>query len=364
MFQVFKLGAQIKAAVNKTYKLLELDIDGVYRYMLLLKKKKYAAVPMERKPDGQLVTTTELKGLDIVRRDWCQLAANAGKQILNKILSDCAADDRISYIHDSLKNIAEDLKEGKIGLADLAITKSLTKDPSDYPDKKSLPHVQVALRVNSKGGKKLRAGDTVEYIICQDGSQLAATQRAYHVNEVKESETLKVDYQYYLAQQLHPVVSRLCDPLDGTDSSRIAGCLGLDPEQYRRAIRTENHQDDEAAIKDEDRFRQCEKFSIDCECGEKIVVDSITRGSGHDEVLALLHCPKPGCKKNPILERTAFIQNKLTMAIREHIKNYYAGWVVCEDPGCSGRTRRLPLTFQRAFPICNTCYKVMNNIFE
>ena len=29
--EVFKLGAQIKAAVNKTYKLLELDIDGVYR---------------------------------------------------------------------------------------------------------------------------------------------------------------------------------------------------------------------------------------------------------------------------------------------------------------------------------------------
>ena len=28
---VFKLGAQIKQAVNKTYKLLELDIDGVYR---------------------------------------------------------------------------------------------------------------------------------------------------------------------------------------------------------------------------------------------------------------------------------------------------------------------------------------------
>ena len=60
--EVFKLGAQIKVAVNKTYKLLELDIDGVYRYMLLLKKKKYAAVTMEKKPNGQLVTTQELKG--------------------------------------------------------------------------------------------------------------------------------------------------------------------------------------------------------------------------------------------------------------------------------------------------------------
>lgn len=31
---------QVKAAVNKCYKLLEIDIDGIFRTMLLLKKKK------------------------------------------------------------------------------------------------------------------------------------------------------------------------------------------------------------------------------------------------------------------------------------------------------------------------------------
>ena len=168
----------------------------------------------------------------------------------------------MAYIHETLEKIAKDLKEGNIGLPDLAITKSLTKDPNDYPDKKSLPHVQVALRMNSKGGKKLRAGDTVAYVICDDGSQLAATQRAFHLEEVRENTSLKIDIHYYLAQQLHPVVSRLCDPLDGTDASRIAQCLGLDPEQYRRAIRHEMNQDEENNIKDEDRFRQCEKFTV------------------------------------------------------------------------------------------------------
>ena len=42
----------------------------------------------------------------------------------------------------------------------------LTKNPEDYPDKKSQSHVQVAMRLNSKGGKKIRAGDTVSYVIC------------------------------------------------------------------------------------------------------------------------------------------------------------------------------------------------------
>ena len=45
----------------------------------------------------------------------------------------------------------------------------------------------MALRMNSKGGKKLRAGDTVQYVICDDGSGLTYTQRAYHVDEVKDN---------------------------------------------------------------------------------------------------------------------------------------------------------------------------------
>ena len=56
----------------------EIDIDGVFKSMLLLKKKKYAALSMQ-KVNGEFVTTQEMKGLDIVRRDWCNLAKEAGK---------------------------------------------------------------------------------------------------------------------------------------------------------------------------------------------------------------------------------------------------------------------------------------------
>ena len=33
--------------------------------------------------------------------------------------------------------------------------------------------------------------------------------------------------------QVHPVVSRLCGPIEGTDSARLADCLGLDPSKFR-----------------------------------------------------------------------------------------------------------------------------------
>ena len=35
-----------------------------------------------------------------------------------------------------------------------------------------------------------------------------------------------LDVKYYLANQVHPVVARLCDPIDGTDAAHIAQCLG------------------------------------------------------------------------------------------------------------------------------------------
>lgn len=72
---------QVKAEVNKLYRLLELDIDGVYKYMLLLKKKKYAALAVSKLPNGKIVEEMELKGLDIVRRDWSQLASDCGKYV-------------------------------------------------------------------------------------------------------------------------------------------------------------------------------------------------------------------------------------------------------------------------------------------
>jgi DNA polymerase alpha subunit A len=77
--QVFNIGREIKKEVNKTYKKVELDIDGVFKYLLLLQKKKYAAVTMSKLPNGQIQHTKELKGLDIVRRDWCGLACDIGK---------------------------------------------------------------------------------------------------------------------------------------------------------------------------------------------------------------------------------------------------------------------------------------------
>lgn len=148
---MMKIGVKIKQEVNRLYRQVELEIDGVFKYLLLLKKKKYAAVTLTKGKNGCLKEEQEHKGLDIVRRDWSQLAAEAGKFILNHILSDQSSEDRIENIHSHLGKLKDDLEQGKVPISLLVITKQLTKDPRMYADKNQLPHVQVALRYNKKG---------------------------------------------------------------------------------------------------------------------------------------------------------------------------------------------------------------------
>ena len=60
-----RMADALKREVNKHYKCMEIDIDGVMKSMLLLKKKKYAALMVEEK-DGQ--TSIHLETLvDLVK---------------------------------------------------------------------------------------------------------------------------------------------------------------------------------------------------------------------------------------------------------------------------------------------------------
>lgn len=249
--QVLKIGTNIKLAINKMYRNIELDVDGVFKSLLLLKKKKYAAITIEKKlkknsgaavgaGDGIVVEYAyhkEIKGLDIVRRDWSQIAIQVGNLTLDALLSDVPLEDRIDTIHAQLELCQKNFHDNIIPLALLTINKQLTKQLNEYSNNNALPHVQVASRMNATRNKRYKKGDMVSYIICVDGTRNAPLQRAYHLDELKQSindgdDKLKIDIDYYLSNQIHPVVSRLIAPINGTDAVHIAICLGLDPAKF------------------------------------------------------------------------------------------------------------------------------------
>ncbi|XP_061121439.1 DNA polymerase alpha catalytic subunit [Syngnathus typhle] len=361
MEEVMKLGNKVKAEVNKLYKLLEIDIDGVFKSLLLLKKKKYAALVVEQIGDGRYSVKQELKGLDIVRRDWCDLAKECGNYVIGQILSDQNRDIIVENIQKHLVEVGEKVANGDIPLQQYEINKALTKDPQDYPDKKSLPHVHVALWINSQGGRRVKAGDTVSYIICKDGSTLAASQRAYALEQLQKQDGLSLDTQYYLANQIHPVVSRICEPIEGIDGVLIATWLGLDPSQFRSHQQHQREQEEDSTLggpirlTDEERYKDCERFTFTCpQCEKENIYESVFEGAGSKLEPSFLRCSHVPCGGRPI-DYAFNISNKLLLDIRRHIKKYYSGWLVCEDQACQNRIRRLPIAFSRYGPICPSC---------
>ncbi|ODN03191.1 DNA polymerase alpha catalytic subunit [Orchesella cincta] len=378
--KVYQIGNKIKSEINKQYKLLELEIDGIFRFLLLLKKKKYAALVYNQKSNGVVETTLELKGLDMVRRDWAPIAGQTAKLILDEIMSEQALDDKIFKAVKILNDVASELRAGNVPLKDLMITKQLAKNPEEYKDSQGLYHVQVALRMNKSGKlpKKFKNGDTVSYVFCNDnlahhlievGTPIKkevksetseSTNEKGSENQVKaeqdgEEDVLQPDPLYYLSQQVHPVVSRICEPIPGLDASRIAECLGMDPSSYKRRRVVEESHDDKylGEETDAEKYRECEKFSFKCantECRKEIILESPFKGSDTQIIYSLVDVCT-GCGKAP-LSYVNHICNTLTLFIRRVIMKYYKNVFICEDPSCSNSDRRVPIKLFKGYPPC------------
>lgn len=73
--EVLKISAMFKKAVNDCCHLLEIELYGVFQRILLLQKEKYAAMKVE----DATRTSTEIKGLDMKRREYYALSKNVSQ---------------------------------------------------------------------------------------------------------------------------------------------------------------------------------------------------------------------------------------------------------------------------------------------
>eukprot|EP00946_MAST-07B_sp_MAST-7B-sp1_P002978 g2978.t1 len=401
--KVTEIGRKVKREVNKLYRLLEIEIDGVYKTMLLLKKKKYAAIMVEDRPDGSKVLKKETKGLDLVRRDWCNLSKDVGHHTLDLILSGKETEEVVEGIHDHLGKVAAKVKAGEYPLEKFAITKGLSKAPKDYPNAKSMPHVMVALDM-VKNGRPVNVGDHIPYVICnevhpsasgnaqaKDKSNASAAARAYHPDAVKAARerfqedqaagsasvasspgsanatqsgkgssgskpALTIDTEWYLSQQILPPTERLCDPIEGTSRAIIADHLGLDAKKYNVSSSFSGFSVGDGdlvnyvpstQLTDEVRFKDCRPFVVSCpSCKCDQTFPGVFRwvSGGAKGGLGALPTPESGliCVTEGCGHRftAAHVQNMLDMAIREMTTEYYQGWSRCTEATCGNATRQ------------------------
>ncbi|RMZ92711.1 hypothetical protein DV736_g8, partial [Chaetothyriales sp. CBS 134916] len=349
-----KVGQEVKKAVNKKYKLLEIDIDNIFRRLLLHAKKKYAAINLAE-IDGKYVDKLEVKGLDMKRREYCALSKEASQRLLNEILSGNDAELVLENIHDYLRELSEKMRNNDIPTLKYVIYTKLGKNPKEYPNPESMPQVQVALRELARG-KTVRVNDVMSYIVTMgtdETKSLPAPKRSYTPQDVMKPDSgLVPDVEYYLYKQIFPPIERLCAPIPGTDSVRLADCLGLDTKKYQiTSTSASNNQSNEifpleSQIPDSIRFKDATRLALTCRsCKQQATFNGLLNlDSLRMFTTTGIICPSESCGK-PF--STITIVAQLESQIRYQTSKYYEGWLVCDDASCNNRTRQMSVYGRR-----------------
>ncbi|KAH6026933.1 DNA polymerase [Parastagonospora nodorum] len=348
-----KLGNEFKKIVNDSYRLLEIDIDNVFRRILLHAKKKYAAINMVP-VDGKYIEKLEVKGLDMRRREYCALSKDTSTELLNFLLSGEDPEVVVEKIHNHLRELSKQMREYAVPTRKYTIYTQLGKNPKEYPNGNSMPSVQVALKLQAKG-KHVKAKDVMSFIITGEASGSAenAAKNAYPVDEVlKPGSELKPDIDYYLHKQILPPVERLCAPITGTNITLLAACLGLDTSKYRVNTTSGATQEEtevhplESQIPDSVRFQACALLWLRCRgCTTTFPFQGLSATAPSASLAKLqtvshngVQCPNTNCGN--ILPNISIVA-QLESSIRQYLASYYAGYLVCDDPQCGNRTRQM-----------------------
>jgi DNA polymerase elongation subunit (family B) len=168
-----------------------LEYEMVLLKMCLIKRKKYFGIKIE---PGK-AAKHYMKGIECVRRDFCQMVVKTQRQMIALIFDD-KIDEAVRYV----QNVMKKLYAGEIPLDDLLMTKKLSQPVEDY--KTTSPHVELAKRLNGK----YQAGERVEYFIRAGREDL--NQRAVTREELVNH---RLDYDYYALRQLTKPIQRIMD---------------------------------------------------------------------------------------------------------------------------------------------------------
>lgn len=234
--KALEMSTKLKDAINSRYKKIEIEVDKVFKKLLLYKKKKYAGLYITEEGKSSI----EYKGLDLVRKDFCEASRRVCRSVLELLLTDFEdpgtyemfyedepkrvlndGNDKIrGAVYDELKRLSSNL-EG-LPAKDFVIHNTLSKAPENYDPSVALPHVSLALKLK-KTGMKFDQGDVVCYVIGKGDTKEPPHKRAYHSNE-----DFAIDYEYYISNQILPPLLRILGIAKGFHVEKIGKIFGVE----------------------------------------------------------------------------------------------------------------------------------------
>lgn len=212
--KAFDVGKELEKEINDVLQgIVEMKIEGVFKSLLILSKKRYAGISMEPRGDGWEERTV-MKGIETVRRDWCDLTGETLRNVLDIILREQNPKKALIYI----KEIIKKLEKNEVEIEKLVITKSISKSLKEY--KGVQPHVEVMKKMRKRDITTAPGvGDRIGFVITY-GTQLTSL-RAEDPDYVKKM-GIKIDSKYYIENQIFPPLERVFEAI-GISKSELMG---------------------------------------------------------------------------------------------------------------------------------------------
>lgn len=212
--EAYSLGEELEEKINKELEgIVKMKIESIFKSIIILTKKRYAGWSFEKR-GGEWEEKIIMKGIETVRRDWCDLVSETLYEVLEIILKEQDPKKAFDYVREVLKKI----QRNEISIEKLIITKSVTKPIRSY--KGVQPHVELVKKMRRRNPTDAPGvGDRVGFVIVQ-GLQLLSN-RAEDPEYIKER-GLKIDSKYYIENQMIPPLERVFESM-GIDKSELLG---------------------------------------------------------------------------------------------------------------------------------------------
>ena len=213
--EAFKIGEKICTLINEEiHHILELKIESTFKTLLILSKKRYAGWNFEPM-DGDWEESIITKGIETVRRDWCDLVSETLGEVLKTILKEQDIKKSIKIV----KSKIDQIKTGNMDIDKLVMTKSISKSLRSY--KGIQPHIELVKKMRARDPASTpNVGDRVGFVITR-GLQMIS-KRAEDPEYVKKH-GLKIDSKYYIESQLLPPLERVFEALGVNRSDLLGG---------------------------------------------------------------------------------------------------------------------------------------------
>ncbi len=191
---------------------MELELEDFYTSGVFVGKKDKAGSGAKKKyallsESGRI----KIKGFELVRRDWSNVARETQKRVLEAILKE-GSKEKASAI---VKGVVKDLQSGNVKLKDLVIYTQLRKGIDKYDNNSpELSAAKKALANNVKRRDELE-GATIGYIITMNGNSISDKA------EIEDTAS-SYDPEYYINRQVLPATLKILKEL-GLSEEELKG---------------------------------------------------------------------------------------------------------------------------------------------